>query len=579
MHSRNPYRVPPDFEAIARAYPPLAKHIQGRTIDFHDDAAQRCLTQALLKCDFNLEIELPPDRLCPPVPNRYYPFPKKPLSIASLTPTARLNYVLWIQDIVAALQDIVPFVWEGFSGDRVATTRGLDIGTGASAIYPLLACAREPSWRFIATEIDDLSYGYAQANMRSNGLSDRIQVVKVDANISHPDRNSNPSPKSEAGGLKFGFDRLFSSSSGGAGVGDASSEGKLGGVEIQFTMCNPPFYSSAEDVAQSEAGKALGAFGACTGAPVEMITPGGEAQFVGAMVRESVPVRTMRGEKVGAEIIVVASEGVDKGTKRRRIEDGHTLSPDTTSGSTMYLVEPDRTQIKTVRWYTSMLGKMSSVVEVVGVFKELEITNYAITEFVQGQTRRWAVGWSVGPWRLGDDIARIANPNPTLQRLLPPRNTLRFVINNDSGAGKPKTRLQGVLADVEDLIVHVQASDAEVHDEADADDLMAEHTQVKFTVSARRDTWSRGARRKRKRGDAAGGGSVLHEVGGEPAFICDVLIRLDAGRAEAKNEVELEVRWLYGWERALLESFASHVAKKLDDRSLDVIAKWLRRQI
>ena len=32
----------------------------------------------------------------------------------------------------------------------------------------------------------------------------------------------------------------------------------------------------------------------------------------------------------------------------------------------------------------------------------MQVENYAITEFVQGQTRRWAIGWSFGDERLPD---------------------------------------------------------------------------------------------------------------------------------------------------------------------------------
>lgn len=82
MHGRNIYSKPIQFEELAHTYPPLLEHINsGQPIDFRNAEVLRCLTQALLRRDFGLQLTLPEDRLCPPVPNR-------------------LNYVLWIQDIM-----------------------------------------------------------------------------------------------------------------------------------------------------------------------------------------------------------------------------------------------------------------------------------------------------------------------------------------------------------------------------------------------------------------------------------------------------------------------------------------------
>ncbi|KAG1813143.1 uncharacterized protein BJ212DRAFT_1366783, partial [Suillus subaureus] len=54
------------------------------------------------------------------------------------------------------------------------------------------------------------------------------------------------------------------------------------------------------------------------------------------------------------------------------------------------------------RWYTSMLGKMSSVPDLVSLFRGHSVYNYAITVFIQGQTRCWAIGWSFQGARLPD---------------------------------------------------------------------------------------------------------------------------------------------------------------------------------
>ena len=111
-------------------------------------------------------------------------------------------------------------------------------------------------------------------------------------------------------------------------------------------MCNPPFYPSHASLLESAAAKSRPPNSACTGAEVEMVTPGGEVAFFTRMIEESCILK----EKV--------------------------------------------------QWYTSMFGKISSVGTIVDKLKEHGISNWAVTEFVQGgKTKRWAVGWSWGSRR------------------------------------------------------------------------------------------------------------------------------------------------------------------------------------
>lgn len=90
MHPRSIYKDnPPDFKELAIKYPYFRQYCRENTsgaviIDFKDPAALRALTCALLENDFDLKIEIPLDRLIPTVP-------------------LRLNYILWVEDLVRCL--------------------------------------------------------------------------------------------------------------------------------------------------------------------------------------------------------------------------------------------------------------------------------------------------------------------------------------------------------------------------------------------------------------------------------------------------------------------------------------------
>ncbi|KAJ3740357.1 S-adenosyl-L-methionine dependent methyltransferase [Lentinula detonsa] len=477
MHIRNVYRDGIDFTQLSTAYLPLRKYLietskSHKTIDFKDQAAQRCLTEALLHRDFNLKIRLLPDRLCPPVPNR-------------------LNYVLWLQDIISASR----YVEEH---DSKSIVHGIDVGTGASAIFPLLACTLEKSWKFMVSEIDPYSFENASHNISANKLDDRIQIVRSNATspILLP--------------LYIDEDRRF-----------------------DFSMCNPPFYSSLQDVTQSAEAKENGPNAVCTGAEVEMITSGGESAFVGKMVIESLSIR------------------------------------------------------ERCRWYTSMLGKLSSAAEVIDILKSNSIDNYILTEFVQGQTRRWAVGWSYTDIRLPDSISRILNSNPTIAKYLPAHNTIQQPVLSVS-----RKSLYETVSSVLSSISHIQFyDDPHGRDTSDMEIDTEPRAGVGFLVFAQEDTWSRSARRRQKRllGDSARPNlnlvsSVLAasaERVPSSRFACSIHIKeslvkkgafVPAGNTVTKpnspavpttQSFTVEFTWRQGRDRRLFDSFCSHVSGKV----------------
>ncbi|KIK82447.1 hypothetical protein PAXRUDRAFT_832200 [Paxillus rubicundulus Ve08.2h10] len=430
MHPRNVYNHPPDFLGLARRYPPLRSHVflthTGPTIDFKSQVAQRRLTEALLHLDFNINLTLPDNRLCPPVPNR-------------------LNYVLWIQDIVKV---------SASSGDIV---RGIDIGTGASAIYPLLACRLEPTWYFVATDIDRESLMFAHQNVERNDLSDRVCVVDVSSSTSIL-RSLEEDPAA-----------LF-----------------------HFTMCNPPFYSSAEELTQSAEAKQCGPNAVCTGGENEMITLGGEVSFVSQIFTESLHHRMQ------------------------------------------------------CRWYTSMLGKMSSLPKIVDLLREHKIDNYAITEFVQGQTRRWAIAWSFGTHRLPDSMNRIANP--ALQGIMPSRTTLYQQIANIQSLELLYNTLRQVLADIKNASVKPE--------------LTGSDTGIpSILVQAMEVTWSRSARRKKATQPPLQ--TMSHQY-----LILQCRVNCAGGPPPGSEKqraggLYLEYQWVDGSDRGVFESFVSHVNRKV----------------
>ena len=191
LHPRNSFRGSYDMNVLCKAYPPLDRHIidcdktNRPTIAFSDPAAVLALNTALLVADYNISPAwatlLPEESLVPPIPGR-------------------ADYIHHIADLLAV--DGVPP-----TGRQV---KGLDIGVGASCVYPLLGHASY-GWSFIGSDIVSQSIRVAKTVVESNQWGDVIEIRQ----------------QTDASQILIG-------------VLDKTDT-------LDFVMCNPPFYGSAAE--------------------------------------------------------------------------------------------------------------------------------------------------------------------------------------------------------------------------------------------------------------------------------------------------------------------------------------------
>lgn len=233
FHPRNRHQGEYDFAALTAAHPPLAVKVRpngygAQSVDFADPDAVRLLNQALIRLFYGIDWQLPPGSLCPPVPGR-------------------ADYLHYLADLLA--QD---------NRGVIPAADILDIGCGASCIYPLIGQA-EYGWRFTGTDIDEASLKAASRIVAANpGLQRAIRLR----------RQKNP---------------------------DAVLTGAIGKQDYyQAVICNPPFHASAAEAAAGSQRKARN-LGLRQAAPLnfggqhnELWCEGGEKAFIARMIAESV---------------------------------------------------------------------------------------------------------------------------------------------------------------------------------------------------------------------------------------------------------------------------------------------------
>jgi len=238
LHPRSRHIEAYDFEAYCKKVPELRAFLidkkDGQTsIDFGEPLAVRLLNQAILLHHYDLAWwEIPDQTLCPAIPGR-------------------AEYVHFVADLLAEsnAKKTLPV------GKKI---KMLDIGTGASLIYPLIA-SRQYRWSAIASEVNKNSFESSKAIIKENGISkDEIDLR-----------------------LQKNKELIFE---------DILDADEL----IDIVICNPPFHRSKEEAAEHTKrkwrnlghtkGKRFLNFG---GQSSELWYQGGERIFIKKMILES----------------------------------------------------------------------------------------------------------------------------------------------------------------------------------------------------------------------------------------------------------------------------------------------------
>ncbi len=237
-HPRNRHQGRYNLPAMVGALPELRQYIVQRrgdsTVDFSDQRAVLALNRALLAQWYSIRgWDLPAAALCPGVPGR--------------------------ADLIHHLADLLASD-RGGSVPRGQSVRVLDIGVGASVIYPLIGHA-EYGWSFVGIDVSTQALDSATRILAANPTAAAAIELRRQYDPQH----------------------IF--------------EGVIAADErFDLSICNPPFHVSAKAVKQASVakwrklGKADrdGARGSNFGGiAAELHCSGGELGFIRRMIDES----------------------------------------------------------------------------------------------------------------------------------------------------------------------------------------------------------------------------------------------------------------------------------------------------
>lgn len=238
LHPRSKHRVRYNFPQLIKSCPNLAPHVRPNdygelSINFFNPVAVKLLNTALLKHYYSITTwSIPPNYLCPPIPGR-------------------ADYIHHIADLLATYnQGQLP------KGRKI---RCLDIGVGASVVYPIIG-VKEYGWSFVGAEIDKVAIAAAKRNIQEN--------VRLKSNIEIRQQSNS----------KDIFFQIIKKDE-----------------QFDISICNPPFHTSLKaaeagsirkikNLTKQKVKQPILNFG---GQANELWCEGGEKRFIREMIRQS----------------------------------------------------------------------------------------------------------------------------------------------------------------------------------------------------------------------------------------------------------------------------------------------------
>ena len=266
--------------------------------------------------------------------------------------TQRRNYCEWVESLLEK------------DGVRIEdeNVRGVDVGTGASAIFALLFTARHPKWDMFGTDITKEAVENARRNCLAAGAVECSRDETTEQVDALDKSRRRISIREVAKRRRSGVARREE--------GEDEDEPPILDLDlfqeerVDFTVCNPPFFNTMSESSQNPRTN----FG---GTAKENSCRGGELSFVRRMILESRRVVARNApappppQKTTAE------------TKKRSA------------------VCADADADSSVRWFTTMVGSKATLKMAKKTLREMkDVQKIRETAFVQGRTRRWGLAWS-----------------------------------------------------------------------------------------------------------------------------------------------------------------------------------------